>query len=99
MLESLILYSFCVYFFFHVVARASFLDTTRDYIKGAFPPWATYPLDCAFCFCFHLGWIQHLYVWVASGFLIVSIGHLLVAPVIVFLTDLVVRLILSHLDR
>src|SRR4051812_32749036 len=90
-MESLILWCLGVYFVFHVLARSDILVRPRNWLVKVLPSWMTYPLGCAFCFSFHVGWMVTLLVLITTGWFILDFARLLVAPVINLIVDLCVR--------
>ncbi len=94
MLESIILYVLSIYFAFHVLSRSDLLARPRDYILRSFPKWLTYPLGCCFCFTFWVGVAYGIGIAVSTGVIMFSVLQLLVAPVLGYLLDLCVQVLI-----
>lgn len=94
MLESLILYVLCVYFVFHIVSRSTILEGPRTYLVQILPSWVTYPLFCAFCFTWWIGWGLGILILLTTGLWVMSILNFMAAPVMAFIIDLCVQWLL-----
>lgn len=90
-MEPLILYSLSVYFLFYVLGRSRLTRPAREYLARVLPRWVMYPLECSFCFTFHLGWLMTLVAFLLTGTLQLSILTLCASPILVMMIDLIVK--------
>lgn len=88
---SIILYSFIVYFFYHIIHRSDLFKSPRAWMTMALHPKLVYIFNCAFCMTFWVGLFIAVIGWLFTGHFLISIGLFTVAPVINLILDLAVQ--------